>query len=324
MLTTTNMRLRRSIIKEKYWFLAIGTGSMLEQFNSGNSEIQPAPSAQEPFLRDKNLHIHLSYSTAMRRYLRLSWIRRISWVTWLITIVTVAMWCLTAYHTALAAGAHSFRSIIENVLSGAQNGDVLVAYGAKDNSLILAGQYWRFITPIFLHANLLHIGLNMLNFVILGVLIERIFGHLRFLLIYLLTGVVSIIASFYFSPQDVSVGASGAIFGMVGAYSIFIFMHRHAFRRGGIPTLIWLVIIIGLNLGLGLVIPNVDNSAHLGGFLAGCFLGWLFSPFYVLINNKGNTALVDMHSLSRRWPVAIVAIAGTCAMALLALHLIGG
>ena len=54
---------------------------------------------------------------------------------------------------------------------------VLVTYGAKDNQLIIHGQYWRFITPIFLHANLLHVGLNILNFIVLGVFLEQLVGH---------------------------------------------------------------------------------------------------------------------------------------------------
>lgn len=187
---------------------------------------------------------------------------------------------------------------------------------------MLHGQYWRFITPIFLHANLLHVGLNMLNFAILGVFLERLLGHWRFLLIYLVTGVVSIIASFSFMPQEVSVGASGAIFGLVGAYSIFVLTHRRAFRNGGIPTLLWLVIVIGANLSIGLFISNVDNYAHLGGLLSGCLLGWWFTPLYTL--SPGKALLIDKHSLSRRWPLALLAILGVVMLAIIALRVIGG
>ncbi len=242
----------------------------------------------------------------------------------MITLICIAMWCLTAYQVALAAGAHGVHDILANVFSNSQNADVLVAYGAKYNDAIIQGQYWRFVTPIFLHANLLHIGLNMLNLVVLGIVIERIFGHLRFLLIYLVTGVISIIASFYFMPQEVSIGASGAIFGLVGAYSIFVLVHRRAFPRGGIPALIWLVVIIGLNLGLGLIIPNVDNYAHVGGFVSGCILGWCFTPFYLLQTGEGKAVLTDMHSLSRRWPLALLTIAVTTLLAIIAVHFIGG
>ncbi len=221
----------------------------------------------------------------------------------------------------MSSGAYSFHDILANVFASTQNTDVLIQYGAKYNAAIIAGQYWRFITPIFLHANILHVGLNMLNFFILGLFIERLFGHMRFLLIYLLTGVTSIIASFYFAPQDISVGASGAIFGLVGAYSIFILVHRRAFSRGGIPAIAWLVVIIGLNLGIGLVIPNVDNYAHLGGFLSGCLLGWFFAPFYVVLSEEGKLQLSDTHSLSRRWPLALIAIIITIFLAIIACSL---
>lgn len=270
------------------------------------------------------IRVQTSYRAAMRSNSRLSALERIPWFTWIITIGTVAMWCLTAYQVALASGARGLHNILANVFADTQNADVLIAYGAKYNEAIIAGQYWRFITPIFLHANILHVVLNMLNFFILGLFIERLFGHLRFLLIYLVTGVISIIASFYFAPQDVSVGASGAIFGLVGAYSIFILVHRRAFSRGGIPAIAWLVAIIGLNLGIGLVIPNVDNYAHVGGFLSGCLLGWFFVPSYVVLPGETKSQLSDTHSLSHRWPLALLMIVFTILLAIIALHFSGG
>ncbi len=268
--------------------------------------------------------IQSSYRTAINRHKQVQWFEGISWFTWIIALITIVMWCLTAYQVALAAGAHTLRDFLANALSNSQNGDVLVAYGAKYNDAILEGQYWRFVTPIFLHATILHVGLNMLNLIVLGVFVERIFGHLRFLLIYLVTGVVSVIASFYFAPQEISVGASGAIFGLVGAYSMFVLVHRRAFRHRGIPALAWLVLIIGLNLSIGLIIPNVDNYAHVGGFVSGCILGWFFTPYYVLQSGEGKAILTDAHSLARRWPLALLTIAVTLLLAVMAVHFIGG
>lgn len=274
---------------------------------------------------------HMSYSLALSRYRTRHGLARISWLTWSITLITVAIWCFTAYQTALAAGAHSLHAVIANIISNAitiQNKEndaltsVLITYGAKDNALIRQGQYWRFIMPIFLHANLLHIGLNMLNFALLGVFVERLVGQARFLLIYLVTGVVATCASCLFSPQDISVGASGAIFGLVGAYSIFIFVHRRAFMYSGIPALLWLVLIIGLNLAIGLFMPNVDNYAHLGGLLSGMLLGWWFMPLY-----RPTTTLQsfsDAHSLTRRWPLALVTLLGTFILAIITVHFMGG
>jgi len=286
--------------------------------------------------------IQLSYRAALNNYKTLHGINRIPWVVWLVTVGTVGIWCFTAYQAALAAGAHSLYDILANAARNAINiqdhdndalSNVLVTYGAKENSLILHGQYWRFVTPIFLHANALHVGLNMLNFFILGVFLERLVGHLRFLLIYMVTGVISIIASFYFAPHEISVGASGAIFGLVGAYSIFILVHRRAFPRGGAPALLWLVFIIGINLGIGIAIPNVDNYAHVGGLLSGSLLGWWFTPLYKLASPQSTSptqlaysayTMIDTHSLLRRWPLAVLAIAGTFLLAIIALYHTGG
>jgi membrane associated rhomboid family serine protease len=263
------------------------------------------------------MRAQISYQNALSRYKSRHGIARISWATWAITLITVAVWCFTAYQAALAAGAHTVHDILINIWNNTENGDVLVLYGAKENSLIVQGQYWRFITPIFLHATILHVALNMLNLVILGVFVERLVGHLRFLLIYFVTGVVSIIASFALMPGEVSVGASGAIFGLVGAYSMFILLHRRALPRGGIPAILWLVVVIGANLSIGLFIPNIDNYAHLGGLLSGCLLGWWFTPHFTLSPEQ---AILDTHSLAYRWPLALLTLLGTFFLAIIALH----
>ena len=278
----------------------------------------------------RTMRSQMSYQKALSQYRSVHGLSRISWVTWGVVTGTIIIWCVTAYQFALATGAHNAYDIIAAVMNNAINiqdkdnnalSSVLIAFGAKDNDLILQGQYWRFVTPIFLHANLLHVGLNMLNLAVLGVFLERLVGHIRFLLIYVTTGIVSIIASFYFMPQEISVGASGAIFGLVGAYSVFVLMHRRAFRKGGIPALLWLIIVIAGNLSIGFFVPNVDNYAHLGGLLSGCLLGWWFTPLYTL--TQDNT-LVDKHSLSRRWPLALLTIAGTLILAIIARLFIGG
>jgi membrane associated rhomboid family serine protease len=272
----------------------------------------------------RKVRIRTSYQTALNTYRTRKGLARISWGTWLITGGTILLWCITATVAAQAAGAHDIHAILMNIANNAidvHDNDALtttvIAYGAKDNTLILQGQYWRFITPIFLHANALHVGLNMFNLVILGVFLERLFGHMRFLLIYLLTGIIACIASFYFAPQEISVGASGAIFGLVGAYSIFVLVHRQAFPRGGIPAISWLLVIVALNLSIGFFISNVDNYAHIGGLLSGCLFGWIFTPLYRL---SGSNVLVDKHALTRSWPLALLTILGTLVLAIIALH----
>lgn len=267
-----------------------------------------------------------SYQEALNYYRKRQGLARISWATWLITGGTILVWCITATAAARAAGAHDPGAILQNIVSNAINvrdddalSNTLIAFGAKDNDLILQGQYWRFVTPIFLHANALHVGLNMFNLAVLGVFVERLLGHMRFLLVYLVTGIISIIASFYFAPQEISVGASGAIFGLVGIYSIFVLTHRKALPHGGIPTLLWLVIIIGINLSIGLFVQNVDNYAHMGGLISGFLLGWEFAPLYA---SSTSNVLLDRHALARRWPLALLTILGTLVLAIFALYLI--
>ena len=293
--------------------------------NTRGSTLAPDPSP-DPKLDYRN-RVVFSYRWALGDQKK-SRLANFPWATGCITLITCGVWCVTAYQVALNAGARTFKEVLANILANSEDANVLIAFGAKYNSAILAGQYWRLITPIFLHANILHIGLNMLNFLLLGLIVERIFGHLRFVLIYLLAGVISILASFVYAPQEISVGASGAIFGLVGAYSAFMLLHRQAFRYHGITALGWLILVIGINLGLGFVIPNVDNYAHVGGLLSGCLLGWFFAPFYrvksVAITRNGLPVLVDTHSLKRRWPLALLLIVLTVLSAIIAIHFVGG
>lgn len=287
--------------------------------NGPLAQMYPTPTRQE-----RQRRIRTSYQRAIQRQREKNWLANFPWFTWLITLVTCGIWCLTAYQVALNAGAHTWKDILANIFSNSEDGNVLIAFGAKYNAAIIEGQYWRLVTPIFLHANILHLALNMLNFFILGLIIERIFGHTRFVFIYLLTGIASALASFVFAPQEVSVGASGAIFGLVGAYSVFILAHRLAFPRGGLTALAWLILVIGLNLGLGFVIPNVDNYAHLGGLFSGCLLGWFFTPFYRVTTQNGLPVLADAHSLRLRWPLALLMIVLTILIAIIAIHFVGG
>ncbi|HEY4035416.1 MAG TPA: rhomboid family intramembrane serine protease [Ktedonobacteraceae bacterium] len=274
-------------------------------------------------------HAKMSYQAAFARHHTQQGLTRISWITWSIVTITTILWVLTASQAALAVGAHSTRDILMHIIHNAiiiQSQDdqaitkVLITDGAKYNTLIIQGQYWRFIAPIFLHVNALHVGLNMLNLLFLGIYLERLAGHIRLLFIYLVSGVISTIASFYFAPHEISVGASGALFGLVGAYSIFILMHRRAMNWQGIPAIIELIVIVGFNLGLGLVIPNVDNYAHIGGLISGCFLGWWFMPYYKV---SADNMLIDSHRLSARWPLALLTIVGTLFLVIIALYLNG-
>ncbi|WP_027407798.1 rhomboid family intramembrane serine protease [Anoxybacteroides tepidamans] len=148
---------------------------------------------------------------------------------------------------------------------GSRNPEVLIEYGAKFNPLIKAGEWWRLITPIFLHIGFFHLFMNTMALYYLGMTAERLYGSWRFLFIYLYGGFFGTLASFLFTTS-LSAGASGAIFGLFGALLYFGTVHRHLFFQTMGANIIGLV---ALNLGLGLLIPNIDNAGHIGGLIGG-------------------------------------------------------
>ncbi|MDQ3472910.1 MAG: rhomboid family intramembrane serine protease [Acidobacteriota bacterium] len=170
-------------------------------------------------------------------------------------------------------------------------GPVLVAYGAKLNSLVDAGQWWRFVAPIFVHVNLLHLLVNMYGLWIIGPYVEKLYGGSKFIVLWVLTGIVSMVASyltvipgqpfgalgrFLFKIQDdPSVGASGALFGLVGVLFVFGIKFRHELPEGFKRAFgIGLLPMIVLNLFIGYIGRGIiDNAAHLGGLAAGAAFG---------------------------------------------------
>lgn len=159
-------------------------------------------------------------------------------------------------------------------IAGRGDPQALIRFGAKYDVLIWSGQYWRLVTPIFLHAGLVHLLLNTYALYSLGVGVEYLFGRGRFLAIYLVAGVISTVTSLIFSPS-LSVGASGAIFGLFGAFVYFAIANRRRIGRG-----VWSSILppLLINLGFGLVNPGIDNYAHVGGLLGGLGTSYIVAP----------------------------------------------
>ncbi|MEH7121137.1 rhomboid family intramembrane serine protease [Neobacillus vireti] len=150
---------------------------------------------------------------------------------------------------------------------GSTNTSTLIKYGAKVNALIYQGEWWRLITPVFLHIGFLHLVMNTVALYFLGTAVEGIFGKSRFLFIYLLAGFTGFIASFLFS-SNISAGASGAIFGCFGALLYFgVIYPKLFFRTMGMN----IMVVLGINLVFGFSASGIDNAGHLGG-LAGGFL----------------------------------------------------
>lgn len=158
-------------------------------------------------------------------------------------------------------------------MSGNRVEFLLLIFGAKFNPLILAGEYWRFITPVFLHAGVLHMAVNGYSLYAVGPFVEKVFGHGKFIIIYLCAGVTGNIASFVFS-NGWGVGASGAVFGMLGAM-LYLGLEKPDFFRRYLKYNIVSAIVI--NLAYGLSRPGIDNFAHIGGLVGGFLLSGVVS-----------------------------------------------
>ncbi len=159
------------------------------------------------------------------------------------------------------------------IAGGTTNDSTLLAFGVKANWLINQGQYWRFLTPVFIHIGLLPLAFNSYALWIVGPQVEKLYGGAKFVLLYLATGIVGVAGSYFYRPEGVSAGASGAIFGLFGVLLVFGLRYRHnipPFFRRAVGTGVLPVIVI--NLIIGFTIPAIDNSAHIGGLLSGMAL----------------------------------------------------
>nr|WP_245345311.1 rhomboid family intramembrane serine protease [Halobacillus andaensis] len=141
----------------------------------------------------------------------------------------------------------------------------LIEFGAKYNPAILNGEWWRIVTSMFLHIGIVHLLMNMLALFYLGIAVEKIYGSTRFLTVYFLAGIFGGTASFMLNPQ-IAAGASGAIFGLFGALLFFGLKNKRVFFQ----TMGYnLIMIIGINIAFGIIVPQIDNGAHVGGLIGG-------------------------------------------------------
>ncbi|GFZ10985.1 RHOMBOID-like 1 [Actinidia rufa] len=171
-------------------------------------------------------------------------------------------------------GRLSFQSLKENPLLGPSS-STLEKMGALDVSKVVdRHQGWRLITCIWLHAGVLHLLANMLGLVIIGIRLEQEFGFVRIGLLYLISGLGGSLLSALFIQSNISVGASGALFGLLGGMLSELITNWTMYANK-VAALLTLVVIIVINLAVG-ILPHVDNFAHIGGFLSGFLLGFVF------------------------------------------------
>ena len=183
------------------------------------------------------------------------------------------------YVTYTIIGITVFFYVLQLLSEYALGNDILVIYGARINEAILAGELWRFLTPALLHGSLPHIAFNMYALLSFGTSLERFLGHGRFFLLYVLGAFAGNVASFLFSP-GYSVGASTAIFGLLGAEAVFLIQNRKAFPgqfRSAIGNIIF---IAAINLFVIGSLPGIDNWGHIGGLVGGVMFTSFAGPLW--------------------------------------------
>lgn len=176
------------------------------------------------------------------------------YVTWFLVLLTVGIY------------------ILETLNGGSTNTNTLLSMGAKATPYIQQGEIWRLVTPIFLHIGILHILMNMLTLYYIGQYLEPIMGHVRFFILYMVSGIVGNLASFAFGGYNqLSAGASTSLFGTFAAFVALavIFRENRFFSELGKSFLALII----FNLLLSVVASNFDIWGHIGGMIGGFFLG---------------------------------------------------
>jgi rhomboid protease GluP len=221
-----------------------------------------------------------------------------------IILVTILVYAASWYLTQQV----SSNAMVAAPSMGGINGTVLRRLGAKDAlDIIIGGQWWRLVTAVFLHGGLLHIGMNLWCLFDLGPQVESLFGTAKFTVFYLVTGVAGFLVSLFFVPA-LSIGASGAILGLIGVLIGASFHHGSMGKAYRSMLGRWLL----YSLVFFVFMPGIDNAAHIGGLVSGLALG------YVVPEADSETVTGD-----KLWNVlalfAVIIIAGS--FALMAMHL---
>ncbi|XP_031116002.1 RHOMBOID-like protein 2 isoform X2 [Ipomoea triloba] len=211
------------------------------------------------------------------------------WISWLIpvfVVANIALFVVTLYvndcpkHTngcvASFLGRFAFQPLHENPLFGPSASTLRKMGGLEWDKVVHHHQGWRLISCIWLHAGVIHLVVNMLSLVIIGIRLEQQCGFVRIGIIYFLSGFGGSVLSSLFIQRSTSVGASGALFGLLGAM-LSELLTNWSIYTNKVAALLTLLVIVIFNLAVG-ILPHVDNFAHIGGFLTGFLLGFVLLP----------------------------------------------
>ncbi|XP_024400713.1 RHOMBOID-like protein 1 [Physcomitrium patens] len=167
----------------------------------------------------------------------------------------------------------SFQPWSENPLLGPSSATLQKMGGLRTDLVVDQKQGWRLMSCVWLHAGVFHLLVNMIALLVFGIELERDFGFIRIGLLYLISGLGGSLLSSLFNHNAISVGASGALFGLLGATTSELITNWSRYRSR-CSQLFQLIIVTGVNLAIGLL-PRVDNFAHIGGFVTGFLLGFI-------------------------------------------------
>lgn len=220
------------------------------------------------------------------------------------TVVTTVLVAanVAAYGAMAAMGAGFF----------AANPFMLTEWGSNFGAATVTGEWWRLLSSMFIHFGVLHLLLNMWVLWDIGRLVERLYGNLRFLLIYLASGLTGSVLTIFWDPLRNSAGASGAICGVLGAFLAVLL-----WRKDTIPVIVrrsyrlGIIAFLGFNLLAGVFSTGTDNVAHVGGALAGLILGAVLAPYRLRSNSE---AAAPQRTLSPHvgLPLLLLATMGAC------------
>jgi rhomboid protease GluP len=198
------------------------------------------------------------------------------------------------------------------VFAGAEwimpRGTVQVAWGSNFGPFTTDGEWWRLLTSLFIHFGVIHLAFNMWALATFGPLTERLYGSLNYLLMYLIAGVTGSLASISWRPDINSAGASGAIFGILGAL-----LAAHLRNRKTMPNSVLqplrnsTLVFVGYALLNGFTTTGIDVAAHLGGLMAGFLIGLVAAR---PITGGGSYTRTDLRCLLQMAPLAVLFIAG--------------
>lgn len=209
---------------------------------------------------------------------------RTPWATYLLIAICVAVYLIMSF-------SHSLTDFIS------LPGERLLEWGALFGPLVRQGDWWRIITHAFLHAGLVHIGFNMYAMYVFGSLLEKWQGHGRLLALFLFSAVTGALLSLLVQPNVVAVGASGGLFGLLGAMIALLLRHQKDFptamREHLLRSLMKLLL---LNLLISFL-PGISMAAHLGGLFGGFVLGLLITRSPIKSSALSREALLGLATL---------------------------